>query len=92
MLIVFTFKHYFTDEKISKYFIDNLGYAVVTIISVIVTFKVTTFIGEYIVANLFIRGIVCCTLPNILLWFAYFRALKFKMAKEWVLTKIERRH
>lgn len=86
------FKHYFTDEKISKYFIDNLGYAVVTIISVIVTFKVTTFIGEYTVANLFIRGIVCCILPNILLWFAYFRTLKFKMAKEWVLTKIKRRH
>ena len=86
------FKHYFTDEKISKYFIDNLGYAVVTIISVIVTFKVTTFIGEYTVANLFIRGIVCCFLPNILLWFAYFRTLKFKMAKEWVLTKIKRRH
>lgn len=83
------FKHYFTDEKISKYFIDNLGYAVVTIISVIVTFKVTTFIGEYTVANLFIRGIVCCILPNILLWFAYFRTLKFKMAKEWVLTKIK---
>ena len=86
------FKHYFTDEKISKYFIDNLGYAVVTIISVIVTFKVTTFIGEYTVAKLFIRGIVCCILPNILLWIAYFRTLKFKMAKEWILTKIKRRH
>lgn len=52
------FKHYFTDEKISKYFIDNLGYAVVTIISVIVTFKVTTFIGEYTVANLFMEYIL----------------------------------
>lgn len=86
------FKHYFTEEKISKYFIDNLSYAVVTIISAIVTFKVTTFIGEYTVVNLFIRGIVCCILPNILLWIAYFRTLKFKMAKEWVLTKIKRRH
>lgn len=86
------FKHYFTEEKISKYFIDYLSYAVVTIISAIVTFKVTTFIGEYTVVNLFIRGIVCCILPNILLWIAYFRTLKFKMAKEWVLTKIKRRH
>lgn len=29
------FKHYFTEEKISRYFIDNLSYAVVTIISAI---------------------------------------------------------
>ena len=85
------FKHYFTDEKISKYFIDNLGYAVVTIISVIVTFKVTTFIGEYTVANLFIRGIICCIIPNIIFLAAYCKSLKFRMAKDWVLTKIKRK-
>lgn len=85
------FKHYFTDEKISQYFIDNLSYAVVTIISAIVTFKVTASIGEYSVMNLFIRGIICCILPNILLWVAYCRSLKFKMAKDWILTKIKRK-
>ena len=44
------------------YYIVNA--IVVTIISAIVTFKVTTFIGEYTVLNLFIRGIICCILPS----------------------------
>ena len=85
------FKHYFTEEKISGYFIDNVSYAVVTLISAMITFKINTFIGEYSVLNLVIRGIICCIIPNIIFLAAYCKSLKFRMAKDWVLTKIKRK-
>lgn len=84
------FQNYFTEKRISKYFLDNIGYAIVTVVSAIITFKLTSMVGDYTIMNLIVRGIICCFVPNIIFFIAYYKSVKFKMTKKWIYTKLRR--
>ena len=53
--------------------------------------NITSRIGDNNFVNLIIRGIVCCIVPNMILLLAYFKTEKFRVSKEWVLSKIKRK-
>ena len=72
------FKYYFTEEKISDYYIRHLTYAIVTFIICLITF----FICEYLPLNgiykLLSNLIICIIVPNILYIIAYRKTKSFK--------------
>lgn len=85
------FKYYFVNEKITQYFMDNIGYALVTALSAVITYGFSNrFAGNYTVLHLVVRGIICCIIPNLIFYAFYFRSQKFRMAKIWILSKIKR--
>lgn len=82
------FKHYFGIDRISEYYMRNLKFFIITAIAGAITFAMCSFIETNIVATLFIRGIICVILPNILFFVMYFKNKDFKIAVPWILESI----
>lgn len=82
------FKHYFTEYKITEYLLDNIGYAVVTLVAAVLTLSITNLIKAEGFLNLIIKGMICCVVPNIIFILFYFKTEKFILARKWVLSKM----
>lgn len=85
------FKHYFTKFSIKEYFIDNIGYALVTFIAAFITWNVTSRIIGNGFLQLVLRGLICCVIPNVIFLICYFKTKKFKMAIVWIKDKTNRK-
>lgn len=70
------FKYYFTDKKISDYFIDHLKYFIVTFIVAFVTYCVTNLIhGDNIV--FFVVKILICIIIPIIMYYIFYKKNKY---------------
>lgn len=74
------FKHYFTNIKISDYFVKNVIYFTVTIIVASLTYITCSFVKTNLLNELLIETIICILLPNILYLIFYIKTKSFKNA------------
>ncbi len=74
------FKNYFTNIKISEFYVTHAFYAFVTILSSIITLLCVSFISNFfnIVLTLFISAIICTVIPNIIFLVLYSKNQVFK--------------
>jgi len=72
------FKHYFTSEKVSRYFLQHAVYAVVTVIIGVITYFGCSLISIDGVVGLILKTLLCIALPNILYLLVYRNTKIFK--------------
>lgn len=85
------YKYYFTDIKISGYYLSHLFYALVTLFVCIVSFYICEklpFIGYF---GLFMRCIICITVPNILYFLIYCKFPIYRISTNWLVEKLFKR-
>lgn len=92
------FKHYFTEYRQFDYLKRLLLYTVTTVLACFVTYKTCIYFTEIInvsgsVAELIIRGLICCIIPNMIFIIAYRPLSEFKdsivLLKQLFLTKVK---
>jgi len=85
----FVFRYYFGMEKLREYIFLHVGYAIVTILCAVTTYKCCGLlidilkVGNDIVAFL-IRGIVCTLIPNIFMFVFYVKTKAFDDVVLWL--------
>lgn len=62
------------DRSFKKYYIENLKYFIVFIISMLITYSLSRLLNN----NLYINILLCLTIPNILIYLIYNRSKEFK--------------
>ena len=72
------FRCYFQKMKITEYYLKHLFYVVITVVASLTTIYVCVQIPVDGVIGLFIRGVVCCIIPNIIYLVFYHRTNEFK--------------
>lgn len=85
------YKYYFTEIRISEYYLLHLFYAVVTFGSCAATLFVCSILNVAGVTGLLLRFLICMILPNILYFLCYFRTPMFLEAKKFVMASVKRR-
>lgn len=84
------FKYYFVSQNVKEYFVNNGWYMFVTAIVLVVTYWICNYVpfGETRAKQfgyMFIRGIICIIIPNILYTLIYANNKQFVESKEWVV-------
>lgn len=78
------FKHYFKNGKMGEYFLDQLGYFLVTVVVCGLTYLVCGRLPDDGVLWFFVRGVVCAVVTLCLYGVAYFWTPIFKTTKNWL--------
>ena len=81
------YRHYFTEIKISEYYLLHLLYASVTAIACVTSWFACSFIPFAGVWGFAIRILLCLIVPNILYLLAYFKTPLFGQVKLWIFRK-----
>ena len=84
------FKNYFK-KGLGKYFAKLAYNYFVTFIICVGSFLVCEQIPVYGFMAIIVRGIVCCILPNILLFIFYFKSQEYMDAKEFIIGIVNRK-
>ena len=81
------FKEYFVNQKISEYFLQNIIYFIVMVVTSFITLYCCKFV-PYSFVGLGIRGIICLIVPNFLRWIILKHNKRYKEAMPWFLNKL----
>ena len=81
------YRHYFTEIKISEYYLLHLLYASVTAITCVTTRFACSLIPFASVWGFAIRVLLCLIVPNVLYLLVYFKTPLFGQVKSWILKK-----
>lgn len=76
------FKNYFKNQKISKFYKQQLFYILLTTIGLVITYSICEKIPFDGVPNIVARIIVCITIPNILYYFGIKHTSQFKYTQQ----------
>lgn len=91
---ILLFKHYFTNEKVSLFFLRNIFYFAITVVGEILSFFSCSWINfgtekiSYLLEFLAKFGF-CLMIPNILYLLSYFKYDQFIVSKKWLASKIK---
>jgi len=78
------FKHYFTHQKMSEYFLRHGLYAFLTVDVCAITYLACLMIRMGGAVGLILKGVICLILPNLLYFIVYHRTDSFKDAAKFV--------
>lgn len=82
------FKYYFTEQKVSEYFIRHFGWMFVTMVVAAATYWVCSYVqlGDW--GTLLVRGAICIVVPNVLYIIAYSRYKFGRESMRWLFERI----
>lgn len=78
------YKHYFTEIKVSEYYLHHLLYAMATAVACCATFFCCGTIAVRGMRGIVFRLVVCLLVPNLIYSVFYARFREFKIAREWL--------
>lgn len=88
------FKFYFQNGKIKTFFADNIKYTIVVGLAGAITYLFAEHIR--IGSNklnmflmMFLKMLLCCFIPNIILYFMYQNNEQFYITKKWITNKVQ---
>ena len=84
------FKHYFKSKKITKYFIDNIYYFIVTIIIGWIAWMLSNNVGEHSVMSLILRFLISVAIPLFLFALFYGFTENGKDSFMWIKVKMHK--
>lgn len=85
------FKHYFTHQKMSEYFLRHGFYALLTANVCAIAYLVCLMVKTGGVIELILKGAICLILPNLLYFIIYHRTNSFKDATKFVKRILKRK-
>lgn len=78
------YKYYFTEERVSDYFIKHLKYFCVTALCILITYVICSLITFNNLIFLFIKGIICVIITLIIYVLIYKNSKEFKLSIEFI--------
>ena len=82
------FKNYFTNIKVSDYFLYQFKYFIVTAIVAGLTYVICSLINTNDILTLVLRAIICVVVPTVLYFVVYRKTKEFENAKVMVKNMI----
>lgn len=88
------FKLYFKNGKTKEFYMQQMKYLLVTIFVSVITYQICNVLialrfEELGIVDLFIRGVICLIISNIVYWFVYRNTEEFYNAYDWILRKVD---
>lgn len=80
------FKNYFRNGKLADWFREKMKNMIITIIVFILTFATCSFIKQTGLRELFVKGLICVVLPNVIMGAIYLMT-RNRADIKWLLTK-----
>lgn len=84
------FKNYFAGMSLREYLRNHFYWIICVIIAAVVTWTMCSIIRVSTVMQLFVNGIICVIVPNIILLVFFGKTKQFKNAKQFVANMIKR--
>jgi O-antigen/teichoic acid export membrane protein len=81
------YKYYFTEQKLSDFFLSHGFYLLVTVFISLITYFICSFLPTTII-GFGIKIIICVILPNIIYLLIYRKTKIYKGAMPWTLSRI----
>lgn len=78
------YKFYFTDEKVSEYYLSHLLYAIVTLLICLITFSLCSLVHIEGILKFIINSIICVFVPNLFYLIIYLKHPLFKISLKWI--------
>ncbi len=72
------FKHYFKNQKLSKYYLKHLIYVLVIVLVSALTYYICSLLPNSGILYLLLKALICAVVPNVLLFVIYCRTNAFK--------------
>jgi hypothetical protein len=72
------FKHYFKNQKLSKYYLKHLIYLLVIVLVTALTYCICSLLPNSGILYLLLKALICAVVPNVLLFVIYCRTNAFK--------------
>ncbi len=85
------FKHYFVHYKVSKFYLQHLTYALVTIVIGVITYLVCSLISFEGVFGLVLKTLICIGLPNLAYLLVYRNTKIYKEAAGFIKNILPKR-
>ena len=80
------YKHYFTEIRISEYYLLHLFYAAVTAVACVACWFICSLVPFTGIVGCIIRFVLCVVIPNIFYLLCYSRTPMFDSTKTWMLS------
>ena len=85
------FKHYFVHEKVSKFFLQHVTYALVTAVVATITYLACSLILVEGIWGLVLKAMVCISLPNLMYLLVYKNTKIYKEAVSFIKQILPKR-
>ena len=88
--IVFTY--YFQNGKLKEYFLNHGFYAAVTAVVCTTTYLICSRLRiESLILTMFVRGVICVIVPNLLYFLIYRKTRLYEMSVPWLMDRLLKR-
>lgn len=82
------YKHYFTRISMSLYYGPHLLYAVLTTLICVITFILCGLIAVNGIVGLFLKALICITIPNAILYFCHKNSSIYRETFDWLSERM----
>lgn len=84
------YENYYTEQKVSGYFIFHGKFAFVNALAALCSFCLCSLLPEgiYFVSDFLLRILICLVVPNLIIFFLYRKSESYQDAVPWVMARI----
>ena len=82
------YKHYFTEIRISEYYLLHLFYVAVTAAACVACWFICSLVPFTGIVGCIIRFVLCAVIPNMVYIASYSKFYEFQIAKRWLLYAV----